>query len=114
MLVVVVVVHFLVPSVAAGDVKAIAADYVHSMVLKKNNSVWATGDNRYDQLGDGSTTKRHTFVKVVPSGVTAVAVGDFHSMVLQQDGSVWGTGWNYYGQLGAGFTFDNIYYDGQQ
>ena len=27
----------------------------HSMVLKQDGSVWVTGKNEYDQLGDGST-----------------------------------------------------------
>ena len=50
------------------DAVAISAGYQHSMILKQDGSVWATGDNRYGQLGDGTTVHKQSFVKVVPSG----------------------------------------------
>ena len=40
----------------------------HSMVLKVDGSVWATGDNQYGQLGDGTFVSKTNFVKVMPSG----------------------------------------------
>ena len=84
-----------------GGVKAVAAGHSHSMILKQDGSVWATGSNVHGQLGDGSTTDRQSFVKV-KSSVTAVAAGFGHSMVLTQDGVVWATGWNLHGQFGDG------------
>ena len=39
----------------AGDVKSIAAGDRHSMVLKNNGDVWATGSNKFGQLGDGTS-----------------------------------------------------------
>merc|ERR1719174_23633 len=74
------------------------------MVLKQDGSVWATGDNDEGQLGDGTTTQRQSFIKVVPSGVMAIAAGEKHSLVLKQDCSVWATGDNDDGQLGDGST----------
>ena len=74
------------------------------MVLKTNGTVWATGYNYWGQLGDGTTTDRRSFVKVVSSGVTAIAGGYAHSIVLKKDGSVWTTGYNENGQLGDGTT----------
>ena len=56
------------PSVVHAGVQAIAAGDFHSMVLKQDGSLWAAGDNGYGQLGDGTTTDRHGFVEVVPSG----------------------------------------------
>ena len=56
------------------DATAIAAGSSYSMVLKQDGTVWATGDNAYGQLGNGTKTDRNkkpyrlTFVKVVPSG----------------------------------------------
>ena len=38
-----------------------AAGYAHSMVLKTDGNLWATGLNRYGQLGDGSNTDRNRF-----------------------------------------------------
>ena len=74
------------------------------MVLKQDGSVWATGENNFGQLGDGSKTFRNTFVQVISSGVQVVGAGDGHSMLLKNDGSLWATGANLHGQLGDGST----------
>ena len=73
----------------------------HSLIIKQDSSVWATGFNKHGQLGDGSTTDKNIFVKVVSSGATAVAAGRHHSLMLKQDGSLWATGRNQFGQLGG-------------
>ena len=44
-------------------VLAIAAGYSHSLVLKRDGTVWATGYNYYGQLGDGTNTNKNTFGK---------------------------------------------------
>ena len=45
------------------------------MVLKQDGSVWATGDNRWGQLGDGTSGNRKTnFDMVVPSGQSGTMV----------------------------------------
>ena len=49
----------------AGDVKAIAAGYAHSLVLKTNGTVWVTGRNNFGQLGDGTKTDKNIFVRVI-------------------------------------------------
>ena len=85
--------------VSSGAVDVAACGY-HSMMLKQDGSVWATGWNEYGQLGDGSTIDSVNYVKVVPSDAKAIAAGSRHSMMLKQDGSVWTTGYNEYGQLG--------------
>ena len=83
-----------------------AAD-VHSLALKSDGTVWAWGYNNYGQLGDGTTTDRHTPVSVSGlTGVTAIAGGYGHSLALKSDGTVWAWGYNSYGQLGDGTTTD--------
>ena len=65
------------PSLVHADATAIVAGSYHSMVLKQDGTVWATGRNHFawlmggetaGQLGDGTTTSKQTFVKVVSSG----------------------------------------------
>jgi alpha-tubulin suppressor-like RCC1 family protein len=88
-------------------VKAIAAGYEYSLVLKTNGSLWATGYNDPGALGDGSDLPTSQFVMVVPSGVTAIAAGAGDaSLFLKSDGSFWGMGNNASGMLGDG-TYNN-------
>jgi len=78
---------------------------LHTCALKSDGTVWCWGDNEYGELGDGTTTERHTPVQV--SGLTnvvAVAPGSVHTCALKSDGTVWCWGDNYYGQLGDGTT----------
>ncbi|MBI5299281.1 MAG: RCC1 repeat-containing protein, partial [Deltaproteobacteria bacterium] len=77
----------------------------HSLALKSDGTVWAWGANDFGQLGDGTTTERHTPVQVSDlSGVTAIAGGSVHSLALKSDGTVWAWGYNSNGQLGDGST----------
>ena len=89
-----------------GEAKAVAAGGSHSMVLKKDGSVWCTGGNAYGQFGDGSTINSDKFGSVIHGYAKGVAAGAQHSFVVMKDGSVWATGCNARGQLGDGSTVD--------
>ena len=56
------------PSLVHAGVQAIAAGSSHSMVMKQDGTVWATGKNYYGQLGDGTRTNSKKFKKVMSSG----------------------------------------------
>jgi hypothetical protein len=69
--------------------------------------VCAWGSNIQGQLGEGTTSERHTPVTV--SGLTtavALAAGEAHSLALLADGTVRAWGANAHGQLGDGSTID--------
>jgi alpha-tubulin suppressor-like RCC1 family protein len=86
-----------------------AAGANHSVALKLDGTVWTWGDNAYGELGDGTTTDRHTPVKVVNlSNVVSVACGSQFTVALKSDGSVWTWGRNGNGQLGDGTTTTRI------
>ncbi len=69
------------PVAGLSDVTAIAAGWGHSLAVTGDGTVWAWGDNREGQLGDGSTTSRLTPVPVAGlSDVTAIAAGYLHSL----------------------------------
>ncbi len=94
---------------AMTDVQAIAAGASHSLFLKVDGTVWATGHNAAGQLGDGTTTGRSLPGQVlsqgqVMTGVQAIAAGTSHSLFLRIDGTVWAVGDNAAGQLGDGTT----------
>lgn len=91
--------HAVQPQVSAGG--------NHSLLLKSDGTVWASGGNSSGILGDGTTTNRSTPVRVI-SGIQAVSAGGWHSLFLKSDGTVWASGSNNYGQLGDGTTTNRL------
>ncbi|MEW2626397.1 hypothetical protein, partial [Streptomyces sp. NPDC048106] len=92
---------------AGTTVTAIAAGSEHSLALTSDGRVLAWGSNYYGQLGDGTTTDRHTPVEVhLPAGttVTAISAGYHHNLALTSDGRILAWGSNDRGQLGDGTT----------
>ena len=85
------------------DVVSVASGFSHTMIIRKDGFVWATGANNKSQLGLGDTNNRNVFVN---TGIKAVAVacGYEFSAVIKSDGTVWTVGDNTYGQLGLGDT----------
>jgi alpha-tubulin suppressor-like RCC1 family protein/uncharacterized protein YjbI with pentapeptide repeats len=90
-----------------GSVMATAAGGTHSLFLKNDGTVWATGWNNYGQLGDGTNVSKNTPVQVIGlSGITAISAGYAYSLFLKNDSTVWATGFNIEGELGDG-TYEN-------
>ncbi|KAB0671412.1 hypothetical protein F6V30_02190 [Oryzomonas sagensis] len=83
----------------------VAAGTSNTMVLKSDGTVFAWGWNLYGQLGDGTTTDRHS-PTVVPglTGVTAIVPGYAHTAARKSDGTVLAWGNNLHGQIGDGTT----------
>ncbi len=87
------------------DVTAISGGDHHTVALKSDDTVWAWGDNGYNQLGNGTTQDSTVPVQVNGlSEIIAVDGGIFHTLALKNDGTVWAWGANYYAQLGDGTT----------
>ncbi|AEC02968.1 fimbrillin family protein [Parasphaerochaeta coccoides] len=84
-------------------IKSVSAGDTHTMILKEDGTLWATGQNNYGQLGVGDTIDRSTPVQIM-TGVKEIAAGSTHTMILKEDGTLWATGRNTYGQLGVGAT----------
>ncbi|MQY10016.1 hypothetical protein SRB5_01200 [Streptomyces sp. RB5] len=88
---------------------AISSGYQHSLVLTSDHHLLAWGNNRYGQLGDGTTINRHTPIEVpLPEGAvpTHISAGFYYNLVPLSDGRVLSWGDNRYGQLGNGTTTD--------
>lgn len=71
----------------------------HSMILKKDGTLWAMGRNNEFQLGLNSTANQLKAVKVLDN-VAHVAAGYTHTIAVKADGTLWATGSNAYGQFG--------------
>ena len=94
-------------------IKTLAGGTQHSVLVKSDGSLWATGLNDFGALGLGDTNGRRVFTEVLAApavgqpGVQAVAAGAYHTLILKTDGSLWATGGNWAGQLGLGSDFSN-------
>ena len=93
---------------AGSGVMAIAAGIFHTLILKKNGSVWAWGANNAGQIGDGTAWTRESvklhdldgvpkqlsqFQALPPgSGVITLSAQHSQSLALKADGSIleWG------------------------
>jgi alpha-tubulin suppressor-like RCC1 family protein len=99
-----------VPGLA--NARAVAAgDGGHALAVLADGTVWAWGNNSQGQLGDGTTTSRHTPARVANltavgtyAGSKVVAAGAEYSAVVANDSSVRTWGANTAGQLGDGTT----------
>jgi len=84
-------------------VAKIAAGENHTVTVKNDGTVWASGYNGYGQLGDGTSTNRYSPVQVVGlTNVIGVSAGKDHTLALKSDGTVWAWGRGNNGQLGDG------------
>lgn len=93
------------PTLGSDDVSSIAAGDDFSLLLEDDGDLIAFGDNRYGQLGDGSTSNASNYVSVSSiSDVLEIAAGSHHAVVLRSDRTVWTWGGNELGQLGIGST----------
>ena len=90
----------LVPGIT-GFATALGGGSLSGYAVTSDGTVWAWGDDRYGQLGDGKTTSEATAIKVpgLPA-VVAVAGGFYHAVALDASGGVWAWGDNVDGEAG--------------
>lgn len=82
-------------------VRRIAAGFGHVVARKADGTVVAWGNNNEGQLGDGTTTNRHSPVPVQGlTDVVSIAANQYFSLALKRDGTVWGWGTDFSGQIG--------------
>ena len=77
-----------------GPIKDFAAGESAVYVVRPDGSLWSAGINKYGRLGDGTTEKRSTLVKVIDSGVDKVFSKGKYAAVIKEDGSLWTFGLN--------------------
>jgi hypothetical protein len=81
----------------------IAIGSSHTIIIKRDGTLWAWGHNYYGQLGDGTNTNRYATIKIGnDSDWKYIVVGHYHTVALKADGTLWIWGDNQYGQLGDG------------
>jgi alpha-tubulin suppressor-like RCC1 family protein len=81
------------PAALAADVFQVAIGANHTMILKKDGTLWGMGNNHQGQLGDGTTTDRPDPVRV-DTEVAQVTTASDHTLYVKKDGSLWAVGDN--------------------
>jgi alpha-tubulin suppressor-like RCC1 family protein len=87
---------------------SIATGSAHTLALKSNSTLWATGYNNKGQLGIGTVINYSSYIMV--SGNTnwyTVAAGAYTSYAITNTGVLYGWGYNANGQIGNGSTVDS-------
>ncbi|HEV2456477.1 MAG TPA: hypothetical protein VGY98_19600 [Verrucomicrobiae bacterium] len=90
--------------IVPSNVVAVAAGFAHSLFLKSDGSLWATGQNLYGQIGNGAYGPVPRPEMIVSNDVTAIAAGGYSSFFIKKDGSLWAMGDDEYGELGDSTT----------
>ncbi|HEX8514627.1 MAG TPA: T9SS type A sorting domain-containing protein [Bacteroidia bacterium] len=69
----------------------------------RQGTLWSWGFNYWGQLGDGTTTERHSPVQIgTDNKWVNISMGQAFSFGLKSDGTLWAWGRNEYGHLGDG------------
>ncbi|SMP57834.1 stalk domain-containing protein [Anoxynatronum buryatiense] len=87
------------------DYVDVSAGLGHTLGLKRDGTVWAWGNNKHGQLGNGTFEDSSTALPVSGlDNVIAISAGSHHSVALKSDGTVWSWGMNGSGTMGNGTT----------
>lgn len=79
-----------------GNLRSIGTGMYSSFAVTENGRVWAWGNNKYGQLGDGTTTNRLLPVPIGSvEGVVKITGGYSSTLALKEDGTVWAWGKGY-------------------
>jgi alpha-tubulin suppressor-like RCC1 family protein len=73
------------------DVVTVSAGMLHSVAVKSDGTLWAWGENRFGQLGDGTKTARQKPV-FITGDVIAAWCGHYHTLALKSDKTLWAWG----------------------
>ncbi|XP_075679407.1 RCC1 and BTB domain-containing protein 2-like [Dermatophagoides pteronyssinus] len=82
----------------------ISCGYYHLLLLRKDGTVFAMGENNWGQLANISHSSYDNLVDTGLNNIKIIACGGIHSLALTNTNEIYSWGWNEYGQLGLGDT----------
>lgn len=77
------------------DWEFVSCAFSHTIAIKKNKTIWGTGDNYWGQLGLGDTTNRNEFTQIVAdlhNSYSKISTGPNQSLFLTTTGRLYGAG----------------------
>lgn len=89
------------------DAIAVAAGGRHSLILRQNRQVYATGNGGAGRLGDGFSTTRNYPTRVAFADgieIESIDAGGARSFAIDTNGYLWAWGNGSYGRLGNGIS----------
>jgi alpha-tubulin suppressor-like RCC1 family protein len=87
----------------ASSYKSISSSSTHTMAIGIDGTLWAWGNNANGQLGNGTTSKAESPVKIgIDTNWKMVSCGDGFTIAIKTNGTLWSWGKNNNGQLGNG------------
>uniref|UniRef100_A0A7N6A5V6 HECT domain-containing protein n=1 Tax=Anabas testudineus TaxID=64144 RepID=A0A7N6A5V6_ANATE len=99
-----------IKSLSDVQIAQVACGYWHSHALSRGGQVYSWGQNRYGQLGLGTSGQSIATPQIIQSlqGIpfAQISAGGAHSFALTVSGAVFGWGRNKFGQLGLNDTND--------
>ncbi len=88
---------------AAGNWREVSANAVHTCGIRNDGSAWCWGYNAQGEIGDATTTNRHTPIRIgTAADWVDLELGWDHSCALKADTTLWCWGYNNTGALGLG------------
>jgi alpha-tubulin suppressor-like RCC1 family protein len=75
-------------SIVLSDTVSVSSGMLHTLAVKSDGSLWAWGENRFGQLGDGTKTLRKNPVFVMNDVILAYA-GTYTSIAVRSDHTLW-------------------------
>jgi len=86
----------------------------HSLFLKDDGSLWASGFNSNGKVGIGTLNESIRLIKIIDNGVEGISAGSEHSLYWTKDGEVYVFGSDLNGQVGLRTQFvssPRVFYD---
>lgn len=73
-----------------GEIAQLCCGPYHSVALMKDGTVFTWGGNKFNQLGDGTTTDRYKPARIAGlTDVIYIACGHLNNFAVKRDGTVW-------------------------
>jgi|GEM_PF-5656102 len=93
-----------------GDIVQVSTRVGHSLALRSDGSVFATGSDEYGNLGMGGQSRSDWTRVSALANVRQIATGSASSYAVTMDGALWIAGANTFGQVGLDPPPGNVFH----